>query len=130
MRGEGIVRRRERGRVVVLITGVFSLCCSSQQPTRSRPLATRQSVMASIKSIPIYSKKSMFDDFWVNILQENKRTAYAIIPSFNNSFHFAPSESRAPLNSFTAVFTSSKFRADIAHLACFWALRIASSSVR
>jgi len=42
--------------------------------------------------------------------------------------HLAPKVSNAPCNSFTAVDTSSKFRAEIAHLACFWALRMASSS--
>ena len=33
--------------------------------------------------------------------------------------HHAPNDCNAPLSSFTAVFTSSKFSADIAHLACF-----------
>lgn len=41
----------------------------------------------------------------------------------------APSILNAPSNSLTAVGTSSKFRADIAHRACFWAFIIASSSV-
>lgn len=41
----------------------------------------------------------------------------------------APSASRAILNSLTAVGTSSKFNADIAHFACFCALNTDSSSV-
>src|SRR2546421_9629945 len=45
-----------------------------------------------------------------------------------SSYHLAPSASRAPLSSLIAVGTSSKFSADIAHLACFCAFITASSS--
>ena len=44
------------------------------------------------------------------------------------SHHLAPKLFNAPLNSVTAVLTSSKLRADIAHRACFWAADMASSS--
>lgn len=40
----------------------------------------------------------------------------------------APSAANAPRNSRTAVFVSSKFNAEMAHLACFCAFIIASSS--
>ena len=43
--------------------------------------------------------------------------------------YFAPSVSKAALNSFTAVSASSKFSAEMAHLACFCAFAIARSSV-
>jgi hypothetical protein len=43
--------------------------------------------------------------------------------------YFAPSVSKAALNSLTAVSASSKFNAEIAHLACFCAFAIDKSSV-
>lgn len=43
--------------------------------------------------------------------------------------HVAPSVSNALRSSLTAVGTSSKFKAEIAHLACFCAFAIARSSV-
>jgi hypothetical protein len=45
------------------------------------------------------------------------------------SNHEAPKVFSASLSSLTAVSASSKLRAEIAHLACFWALAIAMSSV-
>jgi len=46
----------------------------------------------------------------------------------NNLNYVAPSCSKAFRSSLTAVPTSSKFKADMAHFACFWAAAIAASS--
>jgi hypothetical protein len=46
-----------------------------------------------------------------------------------SEFHRAPKCCNAIRNSFTAVSTSSKFSAESAHLPCFTALMIASSSL-
>jgi hypothetical protein len=51
-----------------------------------------------------------------------------IVFTFIPVHHLAPSDSKAPLSSLIAVGISSKFSADIAHRACFWAFMTASSS--
>ena len=66
------------------------------------------SVMSTVNRYALY----------INRMQNRHKTA-----------HKAPKFSRAILSSFTAVGTSSKFSAEIAHLACFCAAITDSSSV-
>ena len=60
---------------------------------------------------------------WSALLCMNVTIPYKVAKS-----HRTPSDSKAARSSPTAVLTSSKFKADIAHRACFWAAAMASSS--
>lgn len=70
------------------------------------------------------SVEMKFDEYEVNY-RINRRRDSLWSPHI---VYLAPKDAKAPLNSLTAVLTSSKFSAEIAQRACFCAFNIASSS--
>ena len=82
----------------------------------------------------VYDKLSLNKSFYACVWIEEyglRKSSPTLFDPFDSNIlghHVAPKVANAPLNSLIAVGTSSKFSAEIAQRACFWAFIIASSS--